>query len=343
MKLRVALVIALLAAWLGVAPAQPAKALSLCATQNCASITVSISGDGNGVVTDDQSPHQLDCDTAVKSICTASYSWAKLIPSIGITLTWTPAIHSDACDPHGCVQGSGAPTEYVALNPGDAVQLNGSFVPWYSMLVIGGLAGTAKGSLTDTLGQLHCAYSPGATPSPCATTYYWDYLGDAPAIGLTATPAATAIACIQQPSRVKDCGAAGQAASEPMAAVGDGMVQVIDVTFEAIATPVPSIRPTRAPTQHPPASGAGPGATMPPTAAPTPGVTTGAAGSPDASAGGGSTLGPGASSAPITDAPSATSSGSPPPVAALAFIGVAVILVIAAAFLLGRSGRARAG
>jgi hypothetical protein len=88
------------------AVARPAAALSICSTENCATLAVSISGDGRGSITSDDG--YIHCSYSVPTTsgtCGERVIWGAGGPTPDITLTVTPAAGSVACyfaGPVGC-------------------------------------------------------------------------------------------------------------------------------------------------------------------------------------------------------------------------------------------------
>ena len=162
-RFRLAATIAVAAAVIAIglqASAQPVQAVqSVCATHNCATLSVGADGPGSGTITTDDGVikcvHSHNIDSGV---CSEQLVWSLLQGPIAITITATAAEGSTVCYSSSCQD---SPRKYADLfYGGDARDLTVSFALHTHALTVG-LGGTGTGSVSSPSGPISC-------PSNCS-------------------------------------------------------------------------------------------------------------------------------------------------------------------------------
>lgn len=247
--------------------AQPSAALTLCSTENCATIAVTMVGDGGGAVTSDDGNITCSYQSPTTSgTCGERVIWAIGKPNPIVTLTGTPVAGSNVCFGSGAVvcqpEGAGG-SEPIQLSPGEAQVATFSFSN-NTRTLTAAVSGTGQGTILAYSAQIIC-------PATCTSALPYGWIGT-----FTATPSAGSTfkqwtgAC------------AGQRANCQLTITADTK---IDAEFDlpATATPTASPKPTQVVTAGPTIAGrspAHPAATVAATAGGTASAT--AAGTPAA-------------------------------------------------------------
>jgi hypothetical protein len=178
-RFRLAATIAVAAAVVAIglqASVQPVQAVqSVCATRNCATLSVGATGPGAGTITTDDGGincvHSHNIDSGV---CSEQLVWSLAEPSVRIAVTVTPAKGSTQCPGTSCLD---SPATYAFYYlPGTTTPQSGFRFALAKYALTVGQGGTGTGSVTDATASINC-------PSACSLSA--DY---GTKITLTATP-----------------------------------------------------------------------------------------------------------------------------------------------------------
>jgi Divergent InlB B-repeat domain len=298
----------------------PAAALSICATENCATLSVTFTGDGGGTVTSDDG--NITCTyraPTTSGTCGERVIWTIGGPNPTVTLTARPVAGSSACfgpvvltcNPEGL-----AISEPFTLLPGDVrgaqFQLNNS-----TRTLTASVSGNGQGTILAYSAQIIC-------PAVCTSVLPYGWVGT-----FTATPSAGSVF-------KKWTGAcAGQGATCQLTLTADTTIDaVFDVAVAATPTAAATARSKPAATPRPTTAGVSP----PPgnSAVPT---DTGAASPSPSQQVLGATATPAASAAPPADPANGSGSDSIPWLPIIALVVVVAIALNALAFQVLRARR----
>lgn len=300
------------------ATVQPSAALSICATENCATLSVTIRGDGGGTVTSDDG--NIACSyvsQAASGTCGERVIWAIGKPNPTVTVTAMPAAGSIACS--GPIvpdcSSEGAPTsQSFQLPPGDVhvavFTFNNS-----TRTVTASVSGNGKGTILAYSAQIIC-------PATCSSVLPYGWVGT-----FTATPSAGSA------FKAWTGACAGQRATCQLTLTANA---TIDAEFDVPVVATPTATPNAKPGATPRSTIAG-GSPPPGTSAPT---DFDVAASPGPSQQvQGATATPAPSIAPPADQTNQSGSGSIPWLPILVLVAVMAVAVNALAFQVLRARR----
>jgi hypothetical protein len=230
-KVRALAVATLLAAAVSVAPstARPGAAVD-CVTYYCATLTVSLGGQGAAYISDDQG--EMSCSYnagSTSGTCTVQYYWiGQTSETLSVTVTVTPSATSYFCIYQTCYgPGEHAP-EHFTLSRNSNQSTTGSANPALTLDVSFAVKNDGSGRVTSSITGIDCRYASGATSGTCSHRYYFY-----PSISMTftATPDPGSIACIAIAGMDDRCASVGQPQAFPVLPITTSQQVFFAVTF----------------------------------------------------------------------------------------------------------------